>query len=520
MRINDGKAEISDVKVQLGDLQASASGFVDHLFKPRLLDLSVQTSGTHLSTLAAISGLESLAGLTQDFELLGEVHYSKRTLIIHSLQTRVGQIEARVAGQINRPLDPRSFDLIMSLDGPDLSIARQWIDQQLPAERFSVSVHASGSQDDIVLQELDASLGASDVSGELRVHIGKPSLISGQLHSKNLDLSWLLRDKESVDEEQGAEAADEVQPTGEWAIKDVPIARVGDQGLDVDLDYSADAIDIGPKTFSDAVLGIELSSHRLSINPLQIRDGEASVVGSVMLDGTRGIPHLKALLDWENIRFGIAAAKDEPIEHYPPASIHVDLLGDGVTYHELAASLNGKVRVVYGSGIVANSGLSFIGSDLVLELFSVLNPFSKSSPTMELECGIFAADFVDGAVALAPLLIRTSDILITSEGTVDLNSEKINLSFRTKPRKGLGLSAGAVVNPFIKVGGSLSSPLIELDPAGVVVSGGTAVATVGLSILAKSFSDRFLSSRDPCGDTLKELAKRDAETEQGNGELP
>ena len=39
--------------------------------------------------------------------------------------------------------------------------------------------------------------------------------------------------------------------------------------------------------------------------------------------------------------------------------------------------------------------------------------------------------------------------------------------------------------------------------------GGTAVATGGLSILAKGFADRFLSSKDPCGDALKEIAERD-----------
>jgi hypothetical protein len=35
------------------------------------------------------------------------------------------------------------------------------------------------------------------------------------------------------------------------------------------------------------------------------------------------------------------------------------------------------------------------------------------------------------------------------------------------------------------------------------------VATVGLSLLAKSIADRFLSSKDPCGDARKEIAKRD-----------
>ena len=42
-----------------------------------------------------------------------------------------------------------------------------------------------------------------------------------------------------------------------------------------------------------------------------------------------------------------------------------------------------------------------------------------------------------------------------------------------------------------------------------VLTEALAVATAGISILAKSLSDRFLSSKDPCGDARKELAKRD-----------
>jgi hypothetical protein len=173
------------------------------------------------------------------------------------------------------------------------------------------------------------------------------------------------------------------------------------------------------------------------------------------------------------------------------------------------SSLNGKIRMELGAGEFANAGLSFLFSDMLMELLSILNPFSSQSETMKLDCGVMAADFVSGKVTVEPFLVHTREVTVFSKGEIDLESEQLTMTFNTKPRKGIGISAGAVVNPLTQVGGTLKSPYIELDPAGVVVSGGTAVATVGLSVLAKSFSDRFLSSRDPCGDALEELAKRD-----------
>ena len=67
-----------------------------------------------------------------------------------------------------------------------------------------------------------------------------------------------------------------------------------------------------------------------------------------------------------------------------------------------------------------------------------------------------------------------------------------------------------MINQLIKVGGRLTAPAVQVDPAGTIASSGLAVATVGISLLAKSMSDRFLSSQDPCGDARKEIEKQDS----------
>ena len=84
--------------------------------------------------------------------------------------------------------------------------------------------------------------------------------------------------------------------------------------------------------------------------------------------------------------------------------------------------------------------------------------------------------------------------------------------FNSKQRKGLGISASDLVNPFIKIGGTLAAPAIELDPTSTVVKGGLAVATMGISILANSLAGRYLSSKDPCGDAQKAIDKPDAKS--------
>mgnify|MGYP001549842159 CR=1 FL=1 len=101
-------------------------------------------------------------------------------------------------------------------------------------------------------------------------------------------------------------------------------------------------------------------------------------------------------------------------------------------------------------------------------------------------------------------------MLFRSDGVIDLETEKLDVSFNTKPRTGIGISAGVIINPLTKVGGTMTSPSLALNPKDTVISGTAAVATAGLSLLAKSMSDRFLSSKDPCGDAVKEMRKRDS----------
>jgi len=163
-----------------------------------------------------------------------------------------------------------------------------------------------------------------------------------------------------------------------------------------------------------------------------------------------------------------------------------------------------------GSGQLASAGMDLLFSDFLTQLFTTLNPFHETSEYTQVDCAVIAADAESGMVTVLPVIFHTDQLTVFSEGAVDLNTENIDLSFNTKPRTGIGLSAGALINPLIKVGGRLTTPAVEMDAQGTVVSGGLAIATIGISVLAKSMSDRFLSSPDPCGDAHKELEKRDS----------
>jgi hypothetical protein len=59
-------------------------------------------------------------------------------------------------------------------------------------------------------------------------------------------------------------------------------------------------------------------------------------------------------------------------------------------------------------------------------------------------------------------------------------------------------SVGEVLNPYIGVFGTFSKPVIRIDQETAFIAGGAAVATAGVSILAKGLWDRIRHSGDAC----------------------
>ena len=164
--------------------------------------------------------------------------------------------------------------------------------------------------------------------------------------------------------------------------------------------------------------------------------------------------------------------------------------------------------MVQGPGLTQDAGLGLIFGDFIGELLSIINPFSKTEKFIKNECAVGIVNIESGILTLDPVVSQTEKMTVVTKGVVDLHTEELQFTFNTKLRKGIGISASMVVNPFVGITGTLASPVIGLDPSALAIKGTVAVATVGVSLLARSLSDRFFSSKDPCGDALKKSRKQ------------
>ena len=136
--------------------------------------------------------------------------------------------------------------------------------------------------------------------------------------------------------------------------------------------------------------------------------------------------------------------------------------------------------------------------DVLLQVLRTLNPLSRSRDYQVLECGIYDVSIVDGRATIDKFIIQTDTMTTVASGTVNLRNERLDIAFRAKPREGIGISLGTVANQLLELRGTLKSPRIAVDAGRTATTTGAAVATGGLSLLARGLWDRLSAETDTC----------------------
>jgi len=413
-----------------------------------------------------------------------------------------------------------------SLDGPptfertDLQV--EWVassanklsvlaGRELPDEPLHLTARLVGTRDVMTMEKFELTFGESDLHGQLTMRAGEIPAVSFAANSRLFDISGYMPPPEE-EKESTTPVADE------RVIPDTPLPLELLRLSDADVDIKIDEL----RTRSLRLFGLELdasiSDGALNIRNLSYtgsRDGSL-VVSANLIPTDSGGADFALKVDAKDIALAIRAGSEDDLQKLPLMQMRAELTGSGATVRDLAGTLDGYVRAAGGDGRIPAGSLSFLAKDFVTELINTVNPFSKSDPYTNVECSAILLHFENGVLKSDPVYVQQTDKLrIFANANIDLKTEKLDANFKIVPRKGLGISLSGLVNPYIKVTGTLGKPALVIDPEGALIEGSLAVATAGLSILAKSFKNRFLSDKDPCGTALAdadekiEMRKRD-----------
>lgn len=465
---------------------------------PESLALDFKVSADQLADLPLTmpDGLSALAGR---FEASGRIDLGPDRDRLSGIELRVGQLEAQVDGQLRSLGELADGRFSIDIQSPGLPLLGEVLDRSIPEWPFEAGLEITTGKDRFQVELKRAEWGTSELFGHIELRIAETLSVSGKLQAAQLDLAWL-------DESSGQPDS----PAGGRVFIDEPLPPVdaGRWALDLELDIARLVLPL--TELRDLYAGVQFRERLLQLQPLGLQGMHGGELRAEMSIEGGAETSVALAATARQLRLGLVSGDTQQPGTYPPTDFDAELKASGTTMHELAAALDGRLVVSQGQGSIANRGLDTFFSDALSELFRTINPFAEQSAYTQMECAVLGARAEDGHVIIDTLIFQTARLVILSGGTVDLNTEKLSMDFRSQARQGAGISAGMIINPFIRLAGTLASPALVFDPVGSALSGTAAVATAGLSLLGKSLYDRFLSSRDPCGDALAELPEFDA----------
>ncbi|MFN3236005.1 MAG: AsmA-like C-terminal region-containing protein [Pseudomonadales bacterium] len=375
----------------------------------------------------------------------------------------------------------------------------------------NIELELDGTRDLVSARILQAQIGRSSISGEITMKPGDIHQVTVDLKSPLLHLPTFLPSLETATDDKKDAIA-----RGKQVIPDLQIPW--SLLTKVDLDFQWDGAEVILRTDQTAQATVAFSSANGQLRSdniswqSELSDGAAVLAIDVLAGDSARVE-----LDLTSERIpviwlftGVPDANDGGNLHF-----RAQLNSQGASTTDLAANLDGAVLFRGGSGRINSAKLDTIFGDFLYQLSS--RAFGTGDQQTRINCTAGAFYIRRGQIQMDPgVAVRTSRFDVLASGQITLPGEKLDLKLTSRSRKGIGVSAANTLIPRVGISGRLSNPQINLSATDTALTGGAAIMSSGLSILATGIWDRIRSSvENPC-DALVERARSDGKAYYGN----
>ncbi len=506
LRLDADAVVLRQVGLELGGARGRVNADIQLPFGAGRGDFSATLAGPDLAKLLPELGELDPARTPFELELRG--NWRGERWFFEQARLQAGGDELSARGALRLGADAATKAMPVTLRIQSLERVGTLVGLDLPDLALTLDGTLAGRAGELRLDPMLGRLGPDAFTGRLSVTPGDPPRLALTLRLDRADIGPLLATGPTT----GAAEVPSAQ-ADRRLIPDVPIPTDWLRSLDAALDLHVASLVLGDVLYGALDLKAEISNDALTIDRLRLAGPVGAANLRARLSGSGDTPRLNVTGTLRNVVFVYRVLATESPD--PPRNdVDLRLRGEGGTLRDLLGKLNGELRIIGGPGIVPASAVDALYTGFFRTVTRAVNPFSKTDKFVREVCSVAPLTIRNGVISTAPTFVKLTDKLNTlAFGTIDLKNERVDLNFKTELRKGIGIGAAELVNPYIKVGGTLADPRVKIDPKGVAFSGGAAVLTGGLSILATTLWNRAFREKDPCGAVLQ--AANRAEEDDG-----
>jgi uncharacterized protein involved in outer membrane biogenesis len=413
------------------------------------------------------------------------------------IDVRSSNTSAVAKGIITDLRDPARSPLDVEVRVKSLANLPPLIDQSLlPDIPFAADAKMVFGEDLFSLDRLVIRAGESDLSGQLRLYHKDRMKLVVELSGNLIDLKpWVSR---APEEGSGKPSADE-----RVAGLDQPFDLAAIREYDADLRLKARRLlghDLDLEEFS---LQTTLDNGLLELSAATA-EGQSRFMLQVNARGdipVVGTEFSTTNLDRDTL---IPESVERRYKDAPRISARVQLAAHGTTPREVYASSRGDILIYTGPGRVRTAASPLWYEAISSDLLETLAPGKKPEDYNSLECAAAYFSIADG-VASSPdgIALRFKRMDLLGSGAVNLSTRELLFGFKAVRRKWWSFSILELAGDFATIGGTIEQPKVGLDPENIIVQGGAAWATLGISLLATNFFRKLNAAEDPCAQIVE-----------------
>lgn len=420
-----------------------------------------------------------------------------------NIVAKLGQADLTVSGSLSLA-DGRqaAYQLDVEVDLP--ASARLAGDFELPALPVKASAKVQAEHGTLRIQALAASMGKSDLSGDLTWRPGTPRpALAGQLSSKRLALGEILS-ATPIETPR-----DKLRDGG--VVPNLPLLLPAQAPFDVDLAATIGRLHLDGLPLTDLAAKLTVDERHLTLEVGQARLGNGSVRGHYAVDS--GGPANSVALKLEADALDLPALFNDPqggSQLPKDVTITIDLTGTGSDLHGFLGSADGPIGITTGAAVVDDAFADLLGRSL----FTAVIPDWRSSPSANIICSVLDLDAESGKARSTALVIDAQRVVVGGGGAVELATGKIDFLLLPKAK---GVALLPLVAP-VHLVGTVTDPTVT-DDAGDILSstGHLLLGIVNPLSLVTPILHPSLGGTTPCENATLPAAQRENLFERAQG---
>ncbi len=396
----------------------------------------------------------------------------------------VGKTQATVKGTVKDPFALQGLDLLLTVKGADMADLFPILGIALPNTppyKLAGQLDHDKSAKLWRFRTFKGTVGDSDLSGDLSWDMSteRPKL-TATFVSNVLDMDDLagfigatpdVGAGETASTEQKADAKQE--KSDPFIIPDATLDIERVSAMDADVEFRGKKLLSDGLPMDDFLLKAELTDRVLKLVPVQFGTANGDIIATITINA-RAKP-VKVDTDVQFRKLSMArlfadTATSLGIKNEAAGLIggRAKLKGTGDSMRGMLSNASGTVGIAMEGGQLSNLIVELMGLDIAESLGFLL---SGDKP-VPVHC--IVGDFVvdKGMMNTQTLVIDTADTNIKGEGTINLETETMDIRLSPHPKDP---SFFTVRSPLV-ITGTLKNPDIGVSTAGLLARGGAAAA--------------------------------------------